>query len=551
MANLAGKADPTLAKMAYSAAMANVPGDYSDFHQSTVDAHKELLTGIQETAIALKEKNEEATQKFNEAMAIFNDPLNAQMIDAEYEEMQAEVTAQREVWKANKGFKKDPEGLQNWNRKNQEIIGRHDQDGSTLNTIAEGVNGDLYDIPGAKIETKEYLTNVASYTANIDKQSGIYNKKTSTFVKNNPKATPEEIWANLGSDVKDGVLVKYKDPTTGEFTYISKVKDKNDAPMIINHKSSELLKVVDGMKKSDETVVKFNELLENQIKTATKGSDSYDGFSDNNKNKMEDIIDAALEKNPNALNYLYGKKFGGMKKTFEEALRDGSNVGLTNDIIISLGGINDKNGILERSDFAKGKEGAANYNKVVDGILDGSVKEVDGKKLLIDYINKEAFKVEHDQHKKSDEKGLTWAQKLAREKYNDYINKESGGKNKFGLNLKRNYYTIQTSKGASYIDGQTISNTVETFKSIQDKGSGIFTGYDDVPHKLIKGKWFTYDDKAKDFTIEDNAQNIFTTLGWNNYPQIMEYLKIKKLVDHDGLSPTPLQFLNTDWSTPK
>jgi len=41
----------------------------------------------------LKEKNDEATLKFNEAMAIFNDPLNAQMIDAEYEEMQAEVTA--------------------------------------------------------------------------------------------------------------------------------------------------------------------------------------------------------------------------------------------------------------------------------------------------------------------------------------------------------------------------------------------------------------------------------------------------------------------------
>jgi hypothetical protein len=351
--------------------------------------------------------------------------------------------------------------------------------------------------------------------------------------------------------VKDGVLVKYKDPTTGEFTYISKVKDKNDAPMIMNHKSSELLKVVDGMKKSDETVVKFNELLENQIKTAAKGSDSYDGFSDNNKNKMEDIIDAALEKNPNALNYLYGKKFGGMKKTFEEALRDGSNVGLTNDIIISLGGINDKNGILERSDFAKGKEGAANYNKVVDGILDGSVKEVDGKKLLIDYINKEAFEVEHDQHKKSDEKGLTWAQKLDRAKYNDYINKESGVKNKFGLSADTRYFTMPKEAGYARIYGRDIEGAVETFKSVQDKGSGIFTGYDKVPHKLKNGKWFTWDDEAEDFTIEDNAQNIFTTLGWNNYPQIMEYLKIKKLVDHDGLSPTPLQFLNTDWSTPK
>jgi len=128
---------------------------------------------------------------------------------------------------------------------------------------------------------------------------------------------------------------------------------------------------------------------------------------------------------------------------------------------------------------------------------------------------------------------------------------EDEDKNKFGLNLKKNYYTIQTPEGASYIDGQTISNSVETFKSIQDKGSGIFTGYDKVPHKLKNGKWFTYDDETEDFTKEDNAQSIFTALDWANNPQIMEYLKIKKLVDHDGLSPTPLQFLNTDWSTPK
>ena len=98
-------------------------------------------------------------------------------------------------------------------------------------------------------------------------------------------------------------------------------------------------------------------------------------------------------------------------------------------------------------------------------------------------------------------------------------------KNKFGLNLQKNYFTIQTPGGASYINGQTISNNVETFKSVQDKGSGIFTGYDKVPHKLIKGKWFTYDDETEDFTKESNATSIFTALGWSNNPQIMEYLK--------------------------
>jgi len=119
-------------------------------------------------------------------------------------------------------------------------------------------------------------------------------------------------------------------------------------------------------------------------------------------------------------------------------------------------------------------------------------------------------------------------------------------KNKFGLNLKKNYYTIQTSEGASYIDGQTISNSVETFKSIQDKGSGIFTGYDKVPHKLTNGKWFTWDDEAEDFTKEDNAQSIFTALGWDNNQQIMGYLSPRLDVNNDGTpdGPVSLDFLN-------
>jgi hypothetical protein len=121
-----------------------------------------------------------------------------------------------------------------------------------------------------------------------------------------------------------------------------------------------------------------------------------------------------------------------------------------------------------------------------------------------------------------------------------------GDENKFGLNLKKNYYTIQTPEGASYIDGQTISNSVETFKSIQDKGSGIFTGYDKVPHKLKNGKWFTYDDETEDFTKEDNAQSIFTALGWDNNPQIMGYLSPRLDVNNDGTpdGPVSLDFLN-------
>ena len=68
MASLAGKADPTIVKMAYAAGMANVPGDYSKHYQSTVDAHKELMGGIEEIAAAYKLENDIATLEFKKAM---------------------------------------------------------------------------------------------------------------------------------------------------------------------------------------------------------------------------------------------------------------------------------------------------------------------------------------------------------------------------------------------------------------------------------------------------------------------------------------------------
>ena len=239
--------------------------------------------------------------------------------------------------------------------------------------------------------------------------------------------------------------------------------------------------------------------------------------------------------------------------------------------------MNEKQGGLEYTfvESLAGKDGSESIYKALTNMGPTTVAKYDANNdnriTAADFANPEngIALIESLTDPRSDNYNFQAAKRAAAEFYSDKIDQvefndgkalrpakpvdtdEDGDKNKFGLNLKKNYYTIQTPGGASYIDGQTISNSVETFKSIQDKGSGIFTGYDKVPHKLKNGKWFTWDDEGEDFTKEDNAQSIFTALGWDNNPQIMEYLKIKKLVDHDGLSPTPLQFLNTDWSTPK
>jgi len=100
-------------------------------------------------------------------------------------------------------------------------------------------------------------------------------------------------------------------------------------------------------------------------------------------------------------------------------------------------------------------------------------------------------------------------------------------KSKFGLTLDKNYYSIMEGKDAVYVDGQTIANTVETFKSIQDKGSGDFKGYGIPPHRLIKEKWFMYNDESKKFDKPSTAESIFNALRWTNNPKIMDYLKIE------------------------
>jgi len=98
--------------------------------------------------------------------------------------------------------------------------------------------------------------------------------------------------------------------------------------------------------------------------------------------------------------------------------------------------------------------------------------------------------------------------------------------NKFGYNNTTTKYTMQDKNGqATYVNGRDIANAVETYRKVQEKGSGIFTGYDDMPHMLKNGKWFKYNDETTKFDIPSNANSIFTSLKWNNNQKIMEYLK--------------------------
>ena len=68
---------------------------------------------------------------------------------------------------------------------------------------------------------------------------GEFNDQATAFMKQNPKATPEQLWKSLGK-LEEGTMIKYKDPETGEHTYISSVGEgllPAGGPTIITKKS--------------------------------------------------------------------------------------------------------------------------------------------------------------------------------------------------------------------------------------------------------------------------------------------------------------------------
>jgi hypothetical protein len=403
MAKLGGTADPTIVKMAYAAALGNVPGDHSDHYKTMVDTHKELLKGIDEQFKAYQVSKAIDEVAFQTAMSVFDNPLAAQVIDSDYDMMYAEVEAQRQLYEDNKGFKDDDKGLADWNRKNNQIVQRYQGNQQDLVDIKAGVDAKLYDTSTMPKADLNFVTNIANYQGNKNGKSGIYNAKATEYMKANPDATAEQVWNSLG--IKDeGVVVKYHDPATGEYTYMSKVTNDDGDTEIVSAKSGELKDKFGQGKKADGALADAEEVYLSVSKQASQTTDSWDKFSNSARNRLETSIDKSMEDNPNTLRYLMHKKVGGQSQTFADALRSGKDgIGLKESIIAGLEGVNsDGDGKLERSDFASGEEGTKNYNKVVNSILNGKLDETNPgatKSMYLDFMDKE-FENEHNLRKK-------------------------------------------------------------------------------------------------------------------------------------------------------
>jgi len=322
MASLLGKADPALVTAAARAGLANVPGDYSKQFGIMAAASKDIFTGI-EKAFKQYEAGIKADKK---ALDIAISDLQKYGVgienNADSKKFNGEMDKQVAIWNKSNGFKNDRQGLNEWERQNNKIMSKYKSNKTMLIEAVEAYQSDDSWTEGILLkpdgpQTIGFFKNLTTYAKNANDKSGIYNERADKYMANNTGAagdkTPEQLWKKLGA--KEGEMVKYLDPVTNEFTYITSVDGK-----VVAKKASEISKMIPQKAIKPETDIRT--AINEQAK-ASNGVYS-DNDSQTNQNWLESLIDDAIDSgNEDALQYLMAQKYGGMDTSFTEALRNG------------------------------------------------------------------------------------------------------------------------------------------------------------------------------------------------------------------------------------
>tara|TARA_R100001463_G_scaffold96675_1_gene151138 strand:- start:6499 stop:9207 length:2709 start_codon:yes stop_codon:yes gene_type:complete len=385
MASLIGKADSTLVTAAAREGLSNVPGDYSKQFGIMADANKTLLVGV-EKAFKQYEADKKASKKeLEDAVKDLKTYGVGIENNADYNMFSDEMDAQVAIWKENGGFQNDSKGLREWERQNNKIMSKYKSNQTSLIEALEKFEDTDSWIGGLEPGDNKFLTSLIKYAKNVDDKSGAHNAKANDYMSNNTGAstdkTPEQLWKYLG--VEEGEVVKYLDPATNEFSYITSIDGK-----VVSKKSSELSEMIPP--KAIKPEIAIHTEINTKIDTS-KGTYS-DNDSQRTQNWLETLIDNATEGNPRALEYLMGQKYGGMKTSFVDALRDGT-AEISPAIIKSLGGVGylgdkNKDGKMDEGDFVT----TENYNAMVDKILYGEDTYELRRNLFVDDVDNRGFR---------------------------------------------------------------------------------------------------------------------------------------------------------------
>ena len=399
-------ADATLVAAAYRASMANVPADYSTQFQTMVDAHKTLLTGVKDAFTAYKLEKQAGIDKLNEGIKDVVNTLSTVKIGADHDQLQDKIEEQKEIFERDKlHLPRTARARQDWDRENQKIIASiQGNQTSLIDGLQKWESGKVHKkgMSTGEIINGEYsndvgvLNNLLDYAKNVGDKSGVHNKAATEFMSLNDGSkddkTKEDLWDsfNVKEDEK-GLVVKYLDPVSGEYTYITKI-DGN----VITKKSSEIEKMMPDKDTDGQTGVL--EIVNLQGTNSQKTDQEYSAATSTmNKNQLSDLVDDRLDINKHALKFMMAKKYGPQEKSFEDAIRSGEDgIGMSDAIVASLQGVtgfeNDGDDKFEREDFAAGEEGTKNYNAVVQSILQGKENPELSRDLFVNYTDETAFK---------------------------------------------------------------------------------------------------------------------------------------------------------------
>ena len=398
MASLIGKADPTLVTAAARAGLANVPGDYSKQFGIMADANKTLLEGV-EAAWKTYETGRKASKKeLEDAMKDLRTYGVGIENNADYNMFSDEMHGQVAIWKENRGCQNDSKGLREWERQNNKIMSKYKSNQTALIEAMEKFEASDSWLDGLTTNENKYFTSLVKYAKNVDDKSGVHNEKADNYMANNTGAntdkTPEQLWKHLGA--KEGEMVKYLDPATNEFTYITSVNGE-----VIAKKSSEISGMIDTKAIKTEATIqgRLNTIAQNATGTYTNNDSLM------NQNWLERVIDEAIQKGE-SLQYLMNQKYGGMEESFADSLRNGR-AAITPAIIQSLSDLGytiedqakgeEGHGFLDKNDFLMG----TNYNTIVDEILNGEDTYELRRDLFIDKLDNEVFRHEAEQVKRT------------------------------------------------------------------------------------------------------------------------------------------------------
>jgi hypothetical protein len=460
MASLIGKADSTLVTAAAREGLSNVPGDYSKQFGIMADANKTLLVGV-EKAFKQYEADKKASKKeLEDAVKDLKTYGVGIENNADYNMFSDEMDAQVAIWKENGGFQNDSKGLREWERQNNKIMSKHKSNRTGIIEAMEKFDASDSWIGGLEPGDNKFLTSLTKYAKNVDDKSGAHNANATNYMANNTGATddktPTDLWNHLGAE--EGEMVKYLDPTTNEFTYITSVDGE-----VIAKKSSELSGMIDKKAITTETTIqgRLNTIAENPTGTYT------DNDSLMNQNWLERVIDEAVQKGE-SLQYLMNQKYGGMEESFADSLRNGT-AAISPAIIQSLSDLGytvkdqaegeEGHGVLDKNDFMAG----TNYNAIVNEILNGEDTYKLRRDLFIDKLDNEVFRHEAEQV----------SRKTDKTDYGMAMPKHLGGQYRSNEVVRDQANKLQTyGKGRNIVmedDNYTVVEPGKTFKGTDDE----------------------------------------------------------------------------------